>query len=86
MYIREAIHNFRDCCCNLYSSCSQRDATVDDSISIFWVLVYKISRCWVDVVIFYVLLFQSRVSGLMRFHNGPDSECASSSVQISEKV
>jgi hypothetical protein len=33
---------------------------VDDSTSIFW-------DRWVDVLIFYVLLF---VSGVMRFHDG----------------
>jgi hypothetical protein len=33
-----------------------RDATVDDSTSISWELMYKISCTWVDVI-FYVILF-----------------------------
>jgi hypothetical protein len=30
---------------------------VEDSTSIFWESVHKTSRSWVDVLIFYILLF-----------------------------
>jgi hypothetical protein len=44
--------------------------------------VYKISRSWVDVLIFYVLLFRV----VMRFRDGSDKGAASSVVQTSEEA
>jgi hypothetical protein len=38
---------------------------VDDSVSIFWVSVYKISDNWVGILIVYVFIW-SHASGLMR--------------------
>jgi hypothetical protein len=45
---------------------------------------YKISCSWVDVLIFYALLF-GVLYRLMRFRDGSDSQCASDFVQIFEK-
>jgi hypothetical protein len=56
---------------------------VDDSTSIGLRSVYKISHSRVDALISYVFLFG--VMCLMQFRYGPDSECASHFVQVSEK-
>jgi hypothetical protein len=58
---------------------------VDDSTNMSWESVYKISRSWVDVLTFYVILFVV-VSGLMWLCDESDSKCASNFVQILGKV
>jgi hypothetical protein len=70
------------------------DSTVCSSVIKWYVIVltylesqmYKISCSWEDVLISYVLLVKSPVSGLMRFRDGSDKETASNFGQISENV
>jgi hypothetical protein len=54
---------------------------VDYNTSISWESVLKISCSWVNVLIFYTILF-----GVMRFHNVSDKLTALHFAQISDKV
>jgi hypothetical protein len=59
---------------------------VNDSISISWELVYKISLSWVDMLIFYVLLFGVVYLAWCDFVMDSTKEFTSHFVQLWEKV
>jgi hypothetical protein len=81
--IHANIHNFRDWCCNLYTRSSCISAMQR------WMVVLGVSVQTFALLGGYADLLRpfiwSRVSGLMRFRDGSDSECASRFVQVSEQ-
>jgi hypothetical protein len=79
------IHNFWNWCCHLYSNCSR---VMERQMIVLAYLGGQCTKfhtagwpCW-----FLRPFIWGCVSGLMWFHDGSESECASNFVQISENV